>query len=86
MDILSQCHDLVHFRVQMPKEASMFVGEFMTPIRLLSSLQTFYKDIRHDQEVFNESAYHRSSPPAWMSMPQLLSALGHLPYLHTVAV
>lgn len=70
----------------MPKEASMFIPDFITPIRNLINLQTFYKDIRHDQDAFYEAPYHRSTPAAWISMPQLLQAIGHLPHLHTLAV
>ncbi|KAH9811415.1 hypothetical protein DFH28DRAFT_982103, partial [Melampsora americana] len=86
VDVLSQCQNLIDLRLQMPKESSMFMQEFIQPIRNLTHLQSFYKDLRDDQDVFNEPQVYRSNPAAWISMIQLLSMIGHLTSLHTLAI
>ncbi|EGG08705.1 uncharacterized protein MELLADRAFT_104814 [Melampsora larici-populina 98AG31] len=86
VDVLSQCQNLIDLRLQMPKESSMFMQEFILPIRNLSNLQTFYKDLKPTQDLFNESFQSRINPPAWISMLQLLSMIGHLSTLKTLAI
>lgn len=87
LDIMRYCHHLIHFRAQMLPEAAMFWQDFSSIIgSSFRYLQTLYKDVRHGHEPFYDFEHYATFPPAWISMPDLLTCINGAPHLHTLAV